>query len=75
MSHRFPYRCTAMMALVRGVMAASARSGSMHQLSSRTSTNTGRAPRWTMGAAVAIQFVSARITSSPGPTPRAARPM
>ena len=28
-----------------------------------------------MGAAVAIQLVSARITSSPGPMPSAARPM
>ena len=32
MSHKLPYRWTAMIALVRGVMAASTRSGSMHQL-------------------------------------------
>ena len=44
------------MALVSGVMAASTRSGSRHQLSGKMSTNTGLAPKWTIGAAVAIQW-------------------
>jgi hypothetical protein len=39
------------------------------------STNTGVAPRSTTGDTEAIQFVSARITSSPGPMPRPAIPM
>ena len=36
-----PYRWTGMIAFVRGVIAASTRSGSMQKSSSRTSTNTG----------------------------------
>ena len=64
-----------MIALVAGVIAASALAGSMHQLSARISTKTGVAPTCTTGAAVAIQLVSARITSSPGPIPSAASPI
>lgn len=57
------------------VIARSTASGSIHQESGKTSTNTGVAPRYVIGAADAIQFVSARMTSSPGPTPIAARPI
>lgn len=39
------------------------------------STNTGLAPRCTIGAALAIQLVSAMMTSSSGPMPNAAMPM
>lgn len=35
----------------------------------------GLGPRWTIGAAEAIQLVSAMMTSSPGPIPSAAMPM
>ncbi|MNL45601.1 hypothetical protein D3C87_1682600 [compost metagenome] len=63
------------MAFVRGVIAASTAEGSRHHDSGRISTNTGRAPRWTIGAALAIQLVSAMMTSSPGPMPSAAMPM
>jgi hypothetical protein len=39
------------------------------------STNTGSRPSFTIGEAVAIQLVSAMMTSSPGPMPKAAMPM
>ena len=37
------------------------------------STNTGRAPLWLMVLAVATKVKGVVITSSPGPTPSAAR--
>src|SRR4051812_23979849 len=43
----------------------------MFRSSSRTSTNTGVAPVWTMTLAVAGQVIGVVITSSPGPTPSA----
>ena len=42
-----------MIALVRGVMAASIAAGSMHSVSGRMSTNTGVAPDWAMASGVA----------------------
>ena len=47
-----------MIALVRGVIAASTKTGSRHHESGRISTNTGLAPKYVMGAAEAIQLVS-----------------
>ena len=46
--------------------------GSMLRSSSRTSTKTGRAPRWTATLAVAGQVIGDVMTSSPGPMPRPA---
>ena len=42
-----------MIALVRGVMAASIVAGSMFSVSGRMSTNTGFAPAWAMASGVA----------------------
>ena len=42
-----------MIALVRGVMAASMASGSMFSVSGRMSTNTGAAPAWAIASGVA----------------------
>ena len=47
----------------------------MHQLSGQISTKTGFAPKCTIGETVAIQFVSANITSLPGLIPIASKPM
>ena len=57
-----------MIARVRGVMAASIRSGSMFW-SASTSTKTGRAPRWQIVAVEATNELGGVITSSPRPTP------
>ena len=48
MSATWPYRLTGMMALVRGVIAASISAASMLQVSGSTSTNTGVAPSSTI---------------------------
>ena len=53
------------MARVLGVIAASTNFGSIHQLSLKISTNTGLAPKCTIGATEAIQVLSGTITSSP----------
>ena len=55
------------------VTAAAASSGSMLRSPSRTSTNTGVAPVWTITFAVAGQVIGVVITSSPGPMPSATR--
>ena len=60
-----------MIARVRGVMAASARAGSMHHVRSSTSTSTGTALTSTTALAVACQVSPGTITSSPGPMSRA----
>ena len=60
-----------MSALVRGVTARSIAAGSMLSVSGSTSTNTGRAPRWTMTLAVEANVIGDVITSSPAPTPTA----
>jgi hypothetical protein len=44
MSAQVPYKCTGMIAFVRGVMAASILLGSMVQVAGSTSTKTGVAP-------------------------------
>src|SRR5439155_12801249 len=60
-------KCTAIMAFVRGVIAASTRSGSMQSVSGSTSTMTGMAPANRTALAVATKVESGTITSSPGP--------
>ena len=56
-------------ARVRGVTASSIRSGSTFRLHRSMSTNTGRAPAWTIALAGATKLNGEVITSSPGPTP------
>src|SRR5919108_216369 len=70
-SHGCPARWTGTIAFVRSVTAAAACSESMLRSESRTSTNTGLAPVWTITFAVAGQVIGVVITSSPGPTSRA----
>ena len=60
-----------MIALVVGVMAASTRSGSMHQVSGETSTMTGSAPAAIGAYAVAANVSAGMMTSSPHPIPSA----
>ena len=60
-----------MMAFVRGVIAASTLAGSMHQVSSVTSTRTGTALMSRAAAAVACHVRPGTITSSPYPTSQA----
>ena len=43
----------------------------MHHVSRSMSANTGVAPRYTMGAALATHVASGTMTSSPGPMPSA----
>ena len=64
-----------MMALVRGVTAASILAGSMLKVSGSMSTKTGLAPRRWMTPAVAKKVKGEVMTSSPGPTSRAIRAM
>ena len=64
---------TGMIALVRGVTAASMRVGSMSSVSSSTSTNTGTAPTMSAALAVAMNVYGGTRTSSPGPIPSALR--
>ena len=70
MSATWPYRLTGMMALVRGVIAASMRDASMLQVSASTSTNTGVAPSSTIISAVAAKVKGVVMTSSPRPMPK-----
>ena len=58
-----------MMALVRGVIAASSLSRSMLRVPGSMSANTGVAPTSMMTLAVATQEIEVVITSSPGPMP------
>ena len=60
-----------MIAFVCSVTAAAISAGSMFRSPSRTSTNTGVAPVWTITFAVAGQVIGLVITSSPGPIPSA----
>src|SRR6266851_9831531 len=62
-----------MIALVRGVIAASRRSGSRLKVGSSMSTNTGRAPVNKMVLTDAMNVNELVITSSPGPIPCARR--
>ena len=63
----WPYRCTGMIAFVRGVTSSATRSGSTFRSESRTSAKTGVAPVWTITFAVAGHVIGVVITSSPGP--------
>ena len=45
----------------------------MPPVTSSTSTNRGLAPAWTIASAEAVKVWATVATSSPGPTPRAAR--
>ena len=54
MSQTLPYRCTGMMALVRGVTSFSADSTLMQWSSRFTSANRGTAPAWTTEKLVAM---------------------
>ncbi len=56
-----------MIALVRGVMAASTAFGSMVAPSGSISTSTGFAPARSIAEAVATKVMVVVITSSPGP--------
>ena len=71
MSAPAPRMCTGRIALVCGVTAASTFVASKVSVSSM-SQNTGTAPRWITALIVATQVYVGTITSSPGPTPRAA---
>ena len=61
-----PVRCTGMIALVRGVTAASTAAGSMFW-SGSTSAKIGVAPTATIAAVEATNEFGGVITSSPGP--------
>ncbi len=58
-----------MIALVRGVIARSAASGSRLKVRGSTSAKTGVAPHCQTELAVAMNDIDGTITSSPGPTP------
>ena len=75
MSAGIPWMCTGMIALVRSVMAASIFEGSMQYVRGSISTNTGIAFWWRAHEADARNVNAEVITSSPGPTPTAARAM
>ena len=62
----WPNRCTATMARVRGVTAASTAAGSMLNVAGSMSTNTGVPPALWMAPAVAKKVKGVVITSSPG---------
>ena len=73
MSTGSPAKCVGMMALVRGVMAASTWSRSMLRVVRPQSTNTGLAPTLTIMFGAAKKLMAEVITSSPGPTPAICR--
>ena len=64
-----------MIAVVRGVMAASTCSTSIRKSSSRTSTNTGVAPSVRIADTVGTAVLGTVMTSSPAFTPNAASAM
>ncbi len=61
------------MALVFEVIASSIFSGSMHHVSSITSTNIGFAPEYITAPGQLAHVISGKITSSPSPMPIASR--
>ena len=71
MSAASPKRCTGMMALVRGVIAARVCAGSMLNVAGSMSTSTGVAPTRTIAPAVAKNENVVVTTSSPAPMPSA----
>jgi hypothetical protein len=66
-----PNTSTARIALVRGVMAASTRLLSMHNVSGSMSTNTGVARSKRMQFVDAMKLKGVVMTSSPGPISKA----
>ena len=66
-----PTWLTGMIAVVRGVIAASMSFGSMLYVRGSMSTNTGVAPANMIEFAVAMKVYDGQITSSPGFTPAA----
>ena len=66
-----PIESTGMIALVRGVIAASISDVSMFNVQGSTSTKTGVAPAWRMELAVAMKLRDGQMTSSPLPIPAA----
>ena len=66
-----PNRCTAMTALVLGVIAAFTVSAVTHIVSGSTSQKTGVAPVAGIASADAQKVNDGTMTSSPGPTPSA----
>ena len=69
MSAGWPYRWTAMIARVLGVMAAAIRPGSRLWVASSGSTGMGVAPACVTASHVAMYVLAGTITSSPGPMP------
>ena len=69
MSQGQPARCTAIMALVRGVITLATVAGVMFCESRQTSANTGVAPAVTMALTDAKKVRGVTITSSPAPMP------
>ena len=65
----WPYRCTATIARVRGVIFFSTSAGSMLKLSGSQSTNTGVAPHSVAPQAVAMNVLTGMMTSSPREMP------
>jgi hypothetical protein len=73
MGAAWPYRCTGMMARVRGVRADSTLAGSSSSASSSTSAKTIFAPARRTASAVAMKVFAGTTTSSPCPIPSARR--
>ena len=69
MSAGCPYRCTGMIAAVRGVIAAAVAAGSIVRRSASMSANTGVAPAIMIASAEKAADSGEVITSSPGPMP------
>ena len=66
-----PLLWTGMIALVRGVIAASMRLGSMLNVPGSMSMKTGVAPTSSMTSPTEMKLLGTVITSSPGPMPAA----
>ena len=73
MSALWPNRCTGMIALVRGVIAAATAPASMLNVAGSMSTNTGARPPGRSQPAVAKNENGVVTTSSPGPMSSAIR--
>ena len=67
----WPYRCTGMIATVRGVIAAATASGSRQNVPASMSAKTGVAPTRRTALALAANENDGTMTSSPGPKPSA----
>ena len=71
MSAACPYRCTGMIAFVRGVIAFVTSQGSMLPVLSSQSAKTGVAPAIERPSALKVAVCGGISTSSPAPTPSA----